>query len=111
MLNYKWMKVASIKFNSDVLCICWNCDDNRLLIALKSGYIQVWAYNSNLHATHSTSCQNQHQTGIHAHHHPKMAEQPVKFSIEEEDEDMLDDNRNTTIDSSGIYFSIHLVRV
>jgi hypothetical protein len=101
-VDYKWMKVASILFSAEVVCISWNCDDNRLLVALQNGCIQVWAYNSNLHGTtaaaNHTHSSGRHHPHSHAHSHyhpvqqqhaPKMSDQPVKFSIEEEDADML----------------------
>lgn len=85
-LSYKWMKIGCIRFESDVLCLSWNVDNNRLLISLKNGAIQIWSYNSNLSSHHKnqdvfSNCK-------------KLGEQPVKFSIDEESEDKINDENN-----------------
>lgn len=94
VLNYKWMRIGCIKFESEPICLCWNIDSNRLIIGLKNGALQVWSYNSNLT-----------NTDTNPHRIPKLSEcrGPVKFSIEEETEDDLgheyNDEKTTTTDA------------
>ena len=37
--------MSSIKLDSNVICVSWNNDSNRLLIGCESGSLQMWTYN------------------------------------------------------------------
>ena len=77
--------MGCITFESNVICLTWNVDNNRLLIGLTNGSIQIWSYNSNLsniaHDDHGAAFKN---------------ENPVKFVIEEEDEHELLQEKNNS---------------
>ncbi len=89
--KYKWIKVGSIKFDSNVICLCWNIDNNRLLIGLKNGSIQIWSYDSNLsnilHEEQASSMNSQLNIPPHA----SKLENQVKFSIDEETDTQLNE--------------------
>ena len=46
-IKYKWVKVGLIKLESKIVCISWNNDGSRLLVACDQGTIQMWHYNPN----------------------------------------------------------------
>lgn len=50
-INYKWVKVGAIEFESEIVCISWNNDGSRLLAACERGTIQMWVYDANSSST------------------------------------------------------------
>ena len=71
-----------IETNSDIVCISWNNDGNRLLVGCSIGTVQIWSY--------SSSDTNERSTN-------NVSSEPVKFSICEEP---LDWNSSTTTASN-----------
>lgn len=86
-MNYKWIKIGSIEFDSEPICLCWNVDNNRLLIALKNSSLQIWSYNSSLTDTKKVPKS------------PLIRDMPVKFSIDEETEDQMNEENETENDT------------
>lgn len=81
-IHYKWIQVGFIETNSDIVCISWNNDGSRLLVGCSVGTIQLWAYNSNTTNSFEEAPLNANPT----------SNEPVKFSICEEEETPDDDN-------------------
>ena len=75
-IHYKWIQVGFIETNSDIVCISWNNDGNRLLVGCSIGTIQLWSYNSNTDNSSDSNATNQTTTASNG---------PVKFSICEEE--------------------------
>ncbi len=66
-----------------MVCVSWNNESNRLLVGLSTGSIQIWSYNP--HTFDINKSQNPQQLD---------KEQPVKFSIYEEHETIVEEDLN-----------------
>jgi WD40 repeat protein len=77
------VQVGSLEIDSQVVCLSWNNESNRLLVACESGSIQIWSYNPNsFEALKRVSDIN------------KTAPATVQFSIQPEEHDTTQEDHD-----------------
>lgn len=80
-IHYKWIEVGVIELESDVECVSWNNDGQRILIGCTTGTLQIWTYNPD------ANTKNFSNTKLNEN-------KPVKFSIFDESDNYLSNEQN-----------------
>ena len=88
------MQVGSIKLDSNVVCLSWNTESNRLLIGAKNGSIQIWSYNSNCSNDSACSCV---ESSTLSKLSSSSVDKLVKFSICEESESQTSEQKHEDV--------------
>lgn len=91
-IHYKWIEVGVIELESDIECISWNNDGQRIIIGCAIGTLQIWSYNPN------AVIKNKNETNH---------DFPVKFSIfDEAESDPSNENHSEKEPNPKIFLKI-----
>ncbi len=86
------MHVGSLELDSQVVCLSWNNESNRMLVACESGSVQIWSYNpQSFEATKAgyNECTNNKSL---------TSKEPVQFSIYHEDHETTQEDQEEAED-------------